>query len=220
MSAKEILKGKLLGFSLLELMVVVAILGVLATVAVPRFNIFRARSRQAEAKSSLGVIFTLQESFAIDHERYYDGDETKWGGVAMNKNGTRYGYGGSGNSGCVAGRSKNKLGFRLANCEKARYGYFINGAGEDGFLAIAYGASDTPGDKRIFPGCEGTDASHKPEPTTRPASAVSSLVACSAANADGYAANKIESQFESGDAWCTDEARNVYNYRDIVEDCE
>ena len=63
------------GFSLLELMVVVAILGVLATVAVPRFNIFRARARQGEAKSNLGVIFTLQEAFKIDKESYYDGVE-------------------------------------------------------------------------------------------------------------------------------------------------
>ena len=61
------------GFSLLELMVVVAIIGVLATLAVPRFNVFRARARQGEAKSNLGVIFTLQEAFKIQHERYYDG---------------------------------------------------------------------------------------------------------------------------------------------------
>ena len=62
------------GFSLLELMVVVAILGVLAMVAVPRYNIFRARSRQAEAKTNLGVIFTLQESFRIEKEVFFDGN--------------------------------------------------------------------------------------------------------------------------------------------------
>ena len=76
------------GFSLLELMVVVAILGVLATFAVPRFNIFRARARQAEAKSNLGVIFTLQEAFKIDKERYYNGDSGHWGGADMDDDAT------------------------------------------------------------------------------------------------------------------------------------
>ncbi len=213
MSAKEILKSKLLGFSLLELMVVVAILGVLATVAVPRFNIFRARSRQAEAKSNLGVIYTLQESFAIDHERYYNGKKDDWGGVDMNENGNRYGYGGTGANGCAPTRSKNKLGFRMANCEKARYGYFMNGGGEDGFLAIAYGASDAPGDKRIFPGCPG--AGDPKNASQAPGTRVSG---CSVANATGR--GSMEDQFSSGDAWCLDERRELANYRDITESCE
>ena len=142
---------KLAGFSLLELMVVVAILGVLATVAVPRFNIFRARARQSEAKTNLGVIFTLQEAFAVDHEQYYDGNNANWGGTQMNTNASRDGYRTAGSSVC----NNNKLGFRLANCDKARYGYFMNVGNENAFLAIAFGASDQVGDKRVFPGCPG-----------------------------------------------------------------
>ncbi len=213
MSAKEILKSKLLGFSLLELMVVVAILGVLATVAVPRFNIFRARSRQAEAKSNLGVIYTLQESFAIDHEKYYNGKDADWGGSKMDDKGNRYGYGGAGGSGCAPTRSRNKLGFRLANCAKARYGYFMNGGGEDGFLAIAYGASDAPGEKRIFPGCPGAG-------DTKDASQTSGtrISGCSVTNADGRVST--EDQYSTGDAWCLDEKRDLSNYRDITESCE
>ena len=201
------------GFSLLELMVVVAIIGILATVAVPRFNIFRSRARQAEAKSNLGVIFTLQESFAIDHERYYDGDSNTWGGVDMNTNGSRYGYGGSGSDGCVVGRSRNKMGFRMANCAKARYGYFINGGGENGFLAIAYGASDVVGDKRIFPGCVGDQPN-----TAKAADATTgTITGCAVGNALGRVAG--QDTFASGDAWCMDERRELRNYRDITEFC-
>ena len=208
------------GFSLLELMVVVAILGILATVAVPRFNIFRARSRQSEAKTNLGVIFTLQESFAIDQERYFDGDKSHWGGDDMKAYASADGYRGSGSTpNNVCGT--NKLVFRLANCDKARYGYFINGAGETDFLAIAYAASDKPGEKRVFPGCDGAKATHKPEPKDKPSSALTSVVACdiTISAADTAYAN-ANSQFASGDAWCLDEARRLYNYRDVTEYCD
>ena len=208
---------KLAGFSLLELMVVVAILGVLATVAVPRFNIFRARARQSEVKSNLGVIFTLQEAFAIEQETYYSGDSGSWGGTQMNNNATRDGYTGGGSGDC----KENKLGFRLANCDQARYGYFMNGAGENGFLAVGYAASDQAGGKRVFPGCDGTTATSKHALTAAPAALATT--ACVLALGDlGRGANRTPAHdtFTSGDAWCMDEARRLYNYLDIVEACD
>ena len=145
-------------------MVVVAIIGVLATVAIPRFNIFRARARQGEAKSNLGVIFTLQKAFKIDKESYYNGigeGTGGWGGVNMDKaNGL--GYFADGNAKNCAKGLTNKLGFRLANCAAARYRYFISDAAENQFLAVAYGKSDVTA-KRIFPGCNGQGA-----PITKP----------------------------------------------------
>ena len=199
---------KLAGFSLLELMVVVAILGVLATVAVPRFNIFRARARQSEAKSNLGVIYTLQEAFNIDHEFYYDGDEAKWGGTKMKDSASRDGYRGGGSSVC----KENKLGFRLANCGKARYGYWMGEGQEKTFLALAYASSEPAGDKRIFPGCAGTSASGVTINT--PTTGATSVTKCITAPVSGR-----EAPSTSGDAWCMDEARNLYNFRDITEHC-
>ena len=220
------------GFSLLELMVVVAILGVLAMVAVPRYNIFRARSRQAEAKSNLGVIFTLQESFQIEHERYYNGDGTQWGGATMNTILTRQGYRGGATT-TTSGRTceRNKLGFRLANCDSARYGYHVAGADEDEYVVIAYGASDVAGDERIFPGCNGTDATARDATAatyTRPV-AVRDLACNTVADTADPAGIAVastmanigtQSSFTTGDAWCLDEGRRVENYRDIVEFCD
>ena len=199
MSVRKRWLSKPLGFSLLELMVVVAILGVLATVAVPRFNIFRARSRQAEAKSNLGVIYTLQESYNIEHETYYNGAAITGGAAAMHNASSAVGYRGGGGTGTTC--NPNKLGFTLANCGQTRYGYMITGGNENAFLAVAYAPSDTAnGSKRIFPGCEGSGAAKQP-------------------NAPCTASGATNGNFSKGDAWCLDEGRDLENYRDIAEYC-
>lgn len=51
------------GFTLIELMIVVAIIGILAAIAIPNFLKFQCRSRQGEARTNLGGIFTAEESF-------------------------------------------------------------------------------------------------------------------------------------------------------------
>jgi len=55
--ARRALKGPE-GFTLIELMIVVAIIGILVAVAIPSFMRYQAKSKQAEVKIGLGGIWT------------------------------------------------------------------------------------------------------------------------------------------------------------------
>ena len=58
------------GFTLIELMIVVAIIGILAAIAIPNFIRFQARSKQGEAKANLKAMFTAERSFFQEKDRY------------------------------------------------------------------------------------------------------------------------------------------------------
>ncbi len=77
------------GFTLVELMIVVAIIGILAAIAIPNFIRFQARSKQAEAKAALKSIFTGQKSLFAEKDRY--SEETGEIGFAPER-GNRYAY--------------------------------------------------------------------------------------------------------------------------------
>ena len=55
------------GFTLIELMIVVAIIGILAAIAIPNFMTYQAKARQSEAKVGLGGIFTTATSFFAEN---------------------------------------------------------------------------------------------------------------------------------------------------------
>ncbi len=58
------------GFTLIELMVVVAILGVLAAIAIPQYQEFQARSQVAKARMELGSIYKAEQLFHTKWEAF------------------------------------------------------------------------------------------------------------------------------------------------------
>jgi type IV pilus assembly protein PilA len=58
------------GFSLVELMIVVAIIGLLAAVGVPQYQKFQARARQSEAKAALSALYSAEGSFLAEWNQY------------------------------------------------------------------------------------------------------------------------------------------------------
>ena len=63
-------KRSSLGFTLVELMVVVGLIGILASIAVPNYKKFSAKSRTTEAKILLSNIYTA-ENGAFNNYKYY-----------------------------------------------------------------------------------------------------------------------------------------------------
>ena len=60
------------GFSLVELMVVVAIIGILSTIAIPNFQRFQARAKQSNAKTELSSIYTAQKGFSAEYNTFHN----------------------------------------------------------------------------------------------------------------------------------------------------
>ena len=68
------------GFTLIELMIVVVIIGILAALAIPRFMAATAKSKTSEAKQLLKQIYVMQQAYRQEYDTY-------WGnGVTADKN--------------------------------------------------------------------------------------------------------------------------------------
>lgn len=77
------------GFTLIELMIVVAIIGILAAIAIPNFLNYQCKAKQSEAKQSLGTIAKNQEAYVSEFNTYAD-TSTKLGFSVKGEGSKRY----------------------------------------------------------------------------------------------------------------------------------
>lgn len=103
------------GFSLLELLIVLVIIGILAGLAIPRYMSSTVKAKQTEAKELLHQIYMMERSYFQNYDRYWIPP-----------------------AGLVAGRDApfafDTLGVEIM--KSARYTYEITGD-EDRFIATA-----------------------------------------------------------------------------------
>src|SRR3990172_10299174 len=85
---KNAIKGQS-GFTLIELMIAVGIVGILVTLATGSFLSYQAKAKQAEAKINLGAIGDLAISYKAEYSTYI----TDWTGIGWQpRQTTRYRY--------------------------------------------------------------------------------------------------------------------------------
>jgi type IV pilus assembly protein PilE len=68
------------GFTLIELMIVIAIIGIISAIAYPSYDSYMKKSRRADAKAGLTRMADLQERFYLQNNTYAS-DVSKVGGA-------------------------------------------------------------------------------------------------------------------------------------------
>jgi len=83
------------GFTLIELMIVIAIIGILAAIAIPQFSSYRKRAYNSAAESDLKNAATAEEAYFVDNQEYGTQDNLALNtseNVALTASGNSEGY--------------------------------------------------------------------------------------------------------------------------------
>nr|WP_274621963.1 prepilin-type N-terminal cleavage/methylation domain-containing protein [Myxococcus fulvus] len=132
------------GFTLIELMIVVAIIGILAAIAIPNFIRFQAKSKQSEAKTNLKAIFTAQKAYFGEKDKYV----TDFKVVGFDPEpGNRFSYGITGTCNETVLVTGRRYGQGCIGQDQARFAKIPTGA----TAPLTAGVSPTPAD---CPNCE------------------------------------------------------------------
>ena len=80
------------GFTLVELMIVVAVLAIIAAIALPTFFSQIRKSRRSAAESSIQQIALLEERYRADNSGYLTSSSSTWSKLGGDPSGTYYNY--------------------------------------------------------------------------------------------------------------------------------
>lgn len=82
------------GFTMIELMIVVAIIGVLAAVAIPLYNSYTNRAKRVEAEEQLMTLAAIEEDYFNTYRQYSDNKTNlnKYYGAEFGGEGTTKNY--------------------------------------------------------------------------------------------------------------------------------
>lgn len=138
------------GFTLIELVISVAIIGVLAAIAIPAFSLYQMRSKRSEAYTNLEGIRKVQISYFAEFGSYVDsvpsprismnGDKQNWLGEGDH----RFYFG-------PAGTGFEALGWVPEGATYFDYDtYAVVGADGPYFTSAAYGDVDNDGNLSVF----------------------------------------------------------------------
>lgn len=132
---------KSIGFTMIELMIVVAIIAFLAMIALPSYLRFVARSKRAEAHINLASLYTAQKAYWAEHGTYttiLNGAN----GLAWRPEGKTqytYGFAGAPDTNYIQGVLQSDL----SALSQAK-------ADKNGFVAIAVGDIDGDGKSDVL----------------------------------------------------------------------
>jgi type IV pilus assembly protein PilA len=132
------------GFSLIELMIVVAIMAFLATLAIPNFMRFLAKAKRAEAYMNLHSIYATEKAYYAEHGSY-SAVLSGQGGIGWKPEG----YNGGGKNekfyytyGFAGAEGSNHFSGKL---DGGQEGLARSKADNQGFVAVASGDIDGDG---------------------------------------------------------------------------